>query len=166
MDLNCHVNRYNMSEKLIKHYTDSVYYDLELTAKYCRTFGVQLLGKYYTDFSFDELTLLDTIDCNPGVCQRDLAKLILRDRANTGRALDNLEKKGLIRRFNDTKNKRLVRKVELTEKGKKELTNASQTLEPAFDEFTGILKDKELESLKKLLYELRKNIKDTIDLQI
>ena len=93
-------------------------------------------------------------------------KIIFPGQGHFSQAVKNLEKKGLIRRFNDTKNKRLVRKVELTEKGKKELTNASQTLEPAFDEFTGILKDKELESLKKLLYELRKNIKDTIDLQI
>ena len=155
-----------MNEKLIKHYTDSVYYDLEQTAKYCRAFGVQVLGKYYTDFSFEELTLLDTIECNPGVCQRDLAKLILRDRANTGRALETLEKKGLIKRFNDTKNNRLVRKVELTDKGKAELAKASQKLEPAYGEFTSILKEEDVITLKKLLKNIRENIQQVVNLQI
>lgn len=155
-----------MTEKLIKHYTDSVYYDLEQTAKYCRAFGAQVLGKYYTDFSFDELTVLDTIACNPGICQRDLAKLILRDRANTGRALETLEKKGLIIRYNDTKNNRLVRKIELSEKGKAELATATEKLEPAYGEFVSIIPESEIIKLKALLKNIRENISTVVNLQI
>lgn len=41
----------------------------------------------------DEFYALDAIMLNEGICQRELAKLILKDRPNTGRILDSLEKK-------------------------------------------------------------------------
>lgn len=69
--------------KLVEHYTDSIYYELEKTARYCRFLGVQVFDKLGVDINPSEYATLDTISCNPGLCQRDLAKLILKDRANT-----------------------------------------------------------------------------------
>ena len=56
---------------------------------------------------------------HPDLCQRDLAKLMLRDRVRTGRILNSLEEKGLVKRFNDTKNNRLVRRLTITKAGEK-----------------------------------------------
>ena len=100
-----------MTQAEIKHYTNTLYYDLELTAIYCRMLGSQLIEKIYPNMNDYELRALDAIYCHPKICQRDLAKLILKDRANTGRIVDSLEKKGFIKRYNDTKNKRLVKKT-------------------------------------------------------
>ena len=61
--------------------------------------------------------------------QRDLAKLILTDRANTGRILDSLEEKGLITRFVDLKNNRLVKKMGVTEKGHEKLEEVNRSIE-------------------------------------
>ena len=66
-----------------EHYTDSIYYQLEQTAKYCRYLGMQMFQKLQLPVTLDEFAALDTILINEGICQRDLAKLILKDRPNT-----------------------------------------------------------------------------------
>ena len=117
-----------MTQAEIKHYTNTLYYDLELTAIYCRMLGSQLIEKIYPNMNDYELRALDAIYCHPKICQRDLAKLILKDRANTGRIVDSLERKGFIKRYNDTKNKRLVKKLEITEEGTQVLYVVSEKL--------------------------------------
>ena len=47
-----------------------------------------------------------------------MAKLILKDRANTGKLLDTLEAKGLVKRELTVKNNRPVKIVSITENGK------------------------------------------------
>ena len=59
--------------------------------------------------------------------------MILKDRANTGRILDNLERQGLITRFIDTKNNRLVKKMGITEKGLNELNAINNKIRTYFD---------------------------------
>ena len=87
------------TQLLGNHFTDSISYQTELTAKYWKMLGNQLFEKFNIhDLSIEEFGILDTLLCNPAICQRDLAKIILRDRANTGKLLDNLEKKGLVGR--------------------------------------------------------------------
>ena len=61
-----------------KHYIDSIYYQLELTAKYCKYLGSQLIEKVGMSLSLDEVVTLDTLATNGEMCQRDLAKIILK----------------------------------------------------------------------------------------
>lgn len=149
-----------------KHHTDSLCYQLEQTTKYCRAFCVQMLEKYYPNLTLDELSALDIIRCNGGICQRDLAKLLLKDRANTGRLLESLEKKELIVRSNDTKNNRLVRKVELTENGLDALKDATSKLGPVYDAFIQIISEDEIAQLKESLKKLSERISQAVNLQI
>lgn len=93
-----------------KHYTDSIYYDIELTARIMKLLGTQVFENLKIGITPEEHAALDTIFCHPGICQRDLAKLILKDRANTGRILHSLESKNLITRTIDMKNNRLIKK--------------------------------------------------------
>ena len=114
------------------HYIDSIFYQIEQTAKYCRCLSVQLFQKLELDVTFDEFIVLDTIDANESICQRELAKLILKDRASTGRLLNSLEEKGCVERFVDTKNNRLVRKMKLSEKGGKILVDTTEKIRDQF----------------------------------
>lgn len=111
-----------------EHFTDSIFYKLEQTAKYCRYLGVQVFQKLNFEITMDEFCTMEAIMLHNGICQRDLAKLILKDRPNTGRILNSLEEKGYIKRFADTKNNRLVRKMYLTDEGKKLLEDTSKIL--------------------------------------
>ena len=103
--------------KEVFHYTDSIHYELEQTAKLMRMLTLQLFEKLNIQISLDECAALDTISYNEGICQRDLAKLIIKDRANTGRIVNSLEAKGFIKRVIDMKNNRLVKKLKITDKG-------------------------------------------------
>ena len=105
--------------KQAERYTDTFYYDLEFTTKFLRLFSVEFFKRLNTNLNQDEYVTIETILCNTGICQRDLAKIILKDRANTGKILNTLEEKGYITRFVDMKNNRLVRKMGVTEEGKK-----------------------------------------------
>ena len=118
------------------HYTDSIHYELEQTSRLMKKVTTQLFEKLEIGLSIDEYAALDTVSVNAGICQRDLAKLILKDRANTGRILDSLEQKGFITRFIDTKNNRLVKKMGITERGLKELDTINKKVKQYLESVT------------------------------
>jgi len=150
----------------IRHFTDSIYYEIEQTAKFCRTLGVQVFEKLNFPISIEEYCALDTILCNEGICQRDLAKLILKDRANTGRLLNLLDKKRLIKRHVDLKNNRLVRKLSITDKGKVLLQDITKQIYPFYEKCVDKVSMDTINSLSHLLKQMRETLADTVELQI
>ena len=138
-------------DKNYMHYIDTPSYDMELTSKYCKTLLVQLFNKVCSEISPEEFIVLDTISCNHGLCQRDLAKMLLKDRANTGRILDSLEKKGLIARINDTKNNRLVRKTDITKSGEEMLETLTRRFQPYHQKMWELFTEEDLHILKSSL---------------
>ena len=152
--------------KLNTHFTDSIFYEIELTAKYCTMLGAQVFEKFNTGSPVKEFTTLDTILCNPGICQRDLAKLILVDRANTGKILDSLEKKGFIERKLAVKNNRLVKIAELTEAGRRKAEEVTTLVRPHMETVRKKIQNTDLSKVTSLLKELREVLKDTIEIQI
>ena len=155
-----------MAKKQQKHFTDSIYYDLEQTARLMKKSANQLFEKIDMGLNFDEYTVLDTISCNAGICQRDLAKLILKDRANTGRILDTLEEIGLITRFIDTKNNRLVKKMGITEKGLKKLKEISDRIESHFINTTKSFSEEEIDALQLTLRRFKNSIEEFVKMNI
>lgn len=152
--------------KLVEHYTDSIYYELEKTARYCRFLGVQVFDKLGVDINPSEYATLDTISCNPGLCQRDLAKLILKDRANTGRILDSLEKKGYISRFSDEKNNRLIRRIEITKAGLAELKSITEKIRPMLINAIAAIPRSESEALRASIRKFRETLSNIVETQI
>lgn len=152
--------------KKLKHYTDTLNYELEKTARVMRILGIQLMEKLKIDLMLDEYVALDIVSCHQGICQRDLAKLIIKDRANTGRILNSLEEKGLITRFVDTKNNRLVRKMAITEKGYKVLININKKIESYIAETKRIVSEDELDGLYSSLKKVREKFEEMIEFKI
>ena len=149
-----------------EHYTDTIFYQIELTAKYCKMLGQQLFDKYNTGITLEEYTVLDTLIDNKDLCQRDLAKLILKDRANTGKLLDTLEKKGLVTRKLDIKNNRPVKIIEITKKGIEKAEDAANKIRPHYKQVKERIKNSDIARVGDLLKELRSFLNDTIDIQI
>ena len=149
-----------------KHYIDSIYYQLEQTAKYCKYLGIQLFQKLNMPVTLDEFATLDTIMLNGEICQRDLAKLILKDRPSTGRLLNSLEQKGLIVRFADTKNNRLVKKTKLTEVGKNLLEEATVVLKEYFMSLPEILSGERVQELKKHIQAFKEGLEKEVEMKI
>ena len=149
-----------------QHYTDSIFYQFEQTAKYCRFLGVQVIQKLNMPISPDEFYALDVIMMHDNICQRELAKLILKDRPNTGRILDSLEEKGYIERFADTKNNRLVRRMKITDTGKKITEETSERLREYISNLPKIFSDEDKNRLKELIIRFRENLEKEVEMKI
>ena len=148
------------------HYTDSIYYELEQTSRLMKKITSQLFTKLEIDITMDEYAALDTISINAGICQRDLAKFILKDRANTGRILDSLEQKGFITRFIDTKNNRLVKKMGITENGLKELNMIDSKIETYLKSLTRKIDPADVDRVQKTLKSFRIELEKVAEINI
>lgn len=149
-----------------KHYINSIFYQIEKTARYCRSLSTQLFQKLDAGISGDEFIVLDTIAVYGCICQRELARLILKDRASTGRLLSSLENKGCIERFVDTKNNRLVRKMKLTDSGKRILKDVSGKIKKYVDKMPEIIPENEKEKLINAIINFRHGLKKEVQMNI
>lgn len=149
-----------------QHYTESMFYQFEQTAKYCRYLGAQVFQKLNMPVTPDEFSALDVIMLNEGICQRELAKIILKDRPNTGRILDLLEKKGYVERFVDTKNNRLVKRIKLTDIGKAVTEDTSNKLRDYISNLSKVFSDEDKEKLKDLIIRFRKSLEQEVEMKI
>lgn len=152
--------------KAVVHYIDSIYYDLELTSIAMKAFGNQLFEHFGVELSPIEHAALDTISCHEGICQRDLAKLLLKDRANTGRICDSLEEKGFITRSIDLKQNRLVKKMCVTEVGLKKLHEVHNKIVDYLQEVRAPICDEEIELLQNSLKKFRECLLEVVNMQI
>lgn len=148
------------------HYTNSIHYELEQTAKLMRILTAQLFEKLEIRISQDEYAALDTISINPGICQRDLAKLIIKDRANTGRILNYLEEKNLVTRVIDTKDNRLVKKLEITPDGIKELNSINIKIKSYMDNVTKKIAPEEVDRVQEILRGFRLDLEKVVEMNI
>lgn len=114
----------------------------------------------------DEFVTMDTISLNDGMCQRELAKLILKDRANTGRILNSLEEKGYIERFVDTKNNRLVRKMRLTPEGREITTKVSKVLREYIEKLPKVLSENDKFEIMESLKRFREGLEQEVEMKI
>ena len=149
-----------------EHYIDTIFYQIELTAKYCKMLGQQVFDEYKTSITLEEYTILDTLMINKDLCQRDLAKLILKDRANTGKLLDALEGKGLITRELAMKKNRPVKIISVTSEGIAKAEEVATKIRPHYAKVKETINNSDLATVGDLLKKLRMVLNDTVDTQI
>ena len=157
---------YNINMYKSEHFTDSLFYQVELTAKYCRSLGVQVFTKLNMPLTVEEFSAMDVIMLHKDICQRELAKIILKDRPNTGRILNSLEEKGYIKRFADTKNNRLVRKMMITDEGEKVFKYVSDILREHLSKIPKIISEEEKAFVKIICKKLREGLKQEVEMKI
>lgn len=149
-----------------EHYTESIYYQLEQTAKYCKYLGMQIFQKLDLPIILDEFVILDILIDNEEICQRDLAKLILKDRPCTGRLLNSLEEKKLVERFVDTKNNRLVKRIKLTPLGVKITQEVTTKIKDYMNKLPKVLPDKDKLELINSIKKFRESLEKEVEMKI
>lgn len=111
-------------------YEESLYYQINSCARYFQLTFEQLIKQLDTEISAIEYLalsiIIDTKDC----CQRDLARIILKDRASTGKIASSLKEKGCIKVELKTKNNRPVKILTPTKKGLEINQNIFMTINP------------------------------------
>ena len=155
-----------MKTSIHEHFTDTIFYQIELTAKYCKLLGQQVFEKFNTGITVDEYAVLDVLTTNDMLCQRDIAKLILKDRANTGKLLDTLAEKNYVERELTVKNNRPVKMVKITKEGLAKLNEVADKVRPSYNLVREKIKTRNLAKVGDLLIELRNILKETIEIQI
>jgi len=104
----------------------------------------------------------ETKDCS----QRDLAKIILKDRANTGKLANNLENKGLIKIELKTKNNRPVKIMTITKKGQKLCNKVMDLIEPIVQKIHNEISDEVLKETIETIKNFRKIVENTVKVNI
>ncbi|MBQ9244700.1 MarR family transcriptional regulator [bacterium] len=156
-------------QKLIKketQYTDSMFFQIRLTSRYLTLMGNQAFEKLSFPISFEEYMILDTIAYNEGICHRDLAKMLLRDRSNIGKIAASLEQKELIAVIPDIRNNRSIKKLKVTPSGIELCNKMYKKLEPYINILNKELKKEEQEMISKSMEKCRKILDEIVETQI
>lgn len=153
-------------EKEIAHYTQSILYLMEQTIIYFKIKGAQFFNQINMGITIEQFVALDAIYANKDICQRDLSKIILKDRSNTSRILNILEENGFINRAVETKGKRLVKKIYITEKGKNIVESNQERLRNAFQKILEEVSEEEFKALRNTLEKMKMSLSTTTTIQI
>ena len=141
-----------------QYYIDSFPYEVELTARLCHENAKRLLESFTKELSIDEFSVLDTLIARPGLSQADLARLILKGKAHTGRFLMSLEEKGLIERHVEERGGKLIKVSCVTSYGKDFYEKIVENFRPAVEEFEKVISEEEIRSVLNNLKKLRNAI--------
>lgn len=155
-----------MSEFEVKHYADSIMYAVEQTAIYGRLKATQVINQLNIGITLEQYIALDAVANHEDICQRDLSKLILKDRSNTSRILNILEDSQLIERVVETKNNRLVKKIYITDKGKKILDDNNEKIRAEMKFLFDDITKEEFDTLRELLTRFRSCLVKNTNIQI
>ncbi len=149
-----------------KRITEGMFFEIRITSRYINLMGMQAFNKMKIDISFEEYLILDVVSYNEGICQIDLAKKLLRDRSNIGKIVSALEKKGLIKINPDTRNKRLIKKLYISEKGLKKCNDINMKLNPYIKILNETIKEDEQKIIVKSMMKCREIIENIVETKI
>lgn len=143
------------------HYVDSPLFKLECTAKICEKHFKNVFQRDLSHLGITqgELCVLDTIVRSPEISQIELARLLFKGRAHITQMLNSLEEKGLIKRSNEIKNGRQIRRTSLTTKGEKTYKIICECCDRKFERMTKFFDGKSddfikfLEEIKEIITE-------------
>lgn len=121
-----------------------------------------LMHKYMNEkmkdqnFSNMSVPYLMMVYKNDGICMKELTSHICFDKANTTRAIRDLEKKELINRVTDTSDRR-KNKIFITEKGKETIKKIKIYHKEWQDKIIRNIKEEEIEKLNEILMKIYNN---------
>ncbi len=147
-------------------YENTLFYQINSTAKYFDKLFEQIFKSANFGVSATEHLALSVICETKDCCQRDLARIILKDRANTGKLAKNLQDKGLIIITLRTKNNRPVKILSATEKGQKLIEETLVIFKPVIEKIEQEFSKDGLNNIKQSLQNFRKVVEKSVKTNI
>lgn len=137
-----------------------------ITGTLIRGFSTQTFAEKNFGLTPDQYVILYLLLENDEiVCQRQLAEIMFKDRANISRIIDIMHKNGLVEKIPDS-NGRKIYKLVVTEKGKELKEKVFQTDIYLRGEITKDISAKDLAVTFNTLEKMNMNIRDKVKLQI
>lgn len=156
----------NIEKDFFDCYARTLPYLIEKASIYIRLRGSLLLNELGADITLEQFITLDAISAVPDFSQRDLAKILLKDRSNVTRILNILEQKGLIIRTTSSKGKRVIKSASLTKEGRKMMDKYADRMKNDLHDFLKQFNQDDLKILEKTLTEILEKISETANIQI
>lgn len=147
-------------------YARTLPYLIEKASVYIRLRGAMLLSELKADITMEQFITLDAISSSPDVCQRDLAKILLKDRSNVTRILNILENKNLIKRETANKGNRIVKLTKLTKKGQEMMELYADKMKNDLNNFLAQFNQENLKIMEQMLEEISAKISENANIQI
>ncbi len=148
----------------MEHYTKSLLYELELTSRILHEAAKCHFAKCNYPITPEEFTILDCLYLKPDIIQIDLARMILKGRAHTGRFLKSLEEKGLIERKPVRIGSKSVTKNTITKEGLALYNRICSEIDTYIEETNSDV-NIQVNDVIKLLQEIRKNCLEKFDIK-
>ena len=152
---------HNKKASMKTKYEDSIFYHINSCARYFHVVFEQFFKELNIGISATEHLALAVIIETGNCCQRDLAKIILKDRAGTGKLVNILQNKGLIEIKLTTKNNRPAKILIPTQKGMELNEKIRIIIMPLLSEIRKELDEQTLDKTSETLKHL-KNIVEKI----
>ena len=147
-------------------YEDSLFYIISSSSRCFNLLFEQFLKDLNLGLSATEHLALKIISDTNNCSMRDLARIILKDRANTGKLALGLEKKGLIKIELKEKNNRPSKILSLTKKGEEIYQIVMNSIEPILSKVCCEVSIESINNAKEILKNLKKSIENTIKVNI
>ena len=147
-------------------FEESLFYQIHASEKFFHMLFDQFFKELNLGVNAKEHLALIIIKDTTNCCQRDLARIIFQDRANSGKLALSLQKKGLIEIELKTKNNRPVRILSITNKGLEVLKKTKEACEPIHRKIIDTISYEVLEQTKQNLKDFRETVKDVMKVKI
>ena len=143
---------------MVKHYTDTVIHSVDKIIRGVKYELKQKIDKLNIGITGEQFIVLDAIAANPKVYLQKLSEIIFKDKSNTTRMINLLEKKNLIKREMGRKNNRLVNYLSVTEYGQKIVDDNMPKIKEFVEEIFSNITNNEVE----LLHSLSKKVQSDL----
>ena len=147
-------------------YENSLFFQINSSSRYLHLAFEQLIKELNLGISSLEYlalaVIIDTKDC----CQRDLARLILKDRANTGKLANILKEKGYINIELKTKNNRPVKILTPSKKGLQINEKVRKITDPLYKKIEAEMSQELMDNMIENLKHLKNAVKNIITTKI
>ncbi len=145
-----------------EHFTDGLIYQMNQLIAYCHEQGEQYFKSINLGLTLDQFAVLDVLTQHSGICQMDLARIILKDRVYTSRLVISLEEKGLIERKTETKGNRLIKGLYVTDEGFEIYNEAKSDIDDKFKKVFDEISDEEYNIISQGIQKMRNCIEKYI----
>ena len=149
---------------MVDHYTKTLPYELELTSRVLHEATKCYFEQCNFPISPDEFIVLDCLYQKPDIIQIDLAKMILKGRAHTGRFLKSLEEKNFVLRKPIRQKSKTITKNIITPEGL-ELYNRMRAEIDKYIQDTNPQLNIQINDVIRLLQVIRKNCTDKFNIK-
>ena len=152
------------NDKIIKP-NKSVSFNISKTAAYLKFAALNGLKKYnLDDLTLDQYELLYILLENDGLYQRQLGRILLKDRPNVTRLVNILLDKNFVIKRPDLENKK-VHRIYITQKGIDKISGLAPLKEVMADKLLSGISETEIENLLSTLEKIRANLSDDFTMQ-